>query len=650
MKTLPNILKLLQFSSLLLLVSYGWATENNTSTLESNLRTTFANTPPDNCPELEVDISTALLRPCINNTYDVHYCNNGLFVASNAKLRIKFDRKLLVQSNGIDLPYTFLGNNEYLIELGDIQPGVCNEIQVQTALACDTVEGMTHCTEAEITADNFCTPSLNSDGSIIDGNASCEDDSIRFELLNIGESMSQELYYIVIEDEALRMILPSFDLFEWNEAEIIHSNIVIEDEALFFDANILNDIDVSFIIGTFQLAAGGKKEIKVESNNSTWWLLTPQSYTELDRLVTQAAMEGCGTELDEMSVGHITQMPQNDLANSVSIDCQENVSSIPMIEKKASPLGINVGEENLIAHNTALDYYIRFQNTEDESISTIYIKDTLSSLLDTETLRMGASNHDYSWSLNGNVLTVAFEDINLPSSAIDEVGSYGYIKFKIDLKSGIAEGSILSNRATVYFDQLPMTSNEVIHNIEITPSILVTQMDVCESNYSGEIPFFPFPNGDILDITYLNIIENEETIIDTLIYSCNEYEGITYSQDTTLIDFYIATTGCDSLVITNIEVDDCPTELTIKPKELIIYPNPSINEVHININVQQQKDIQFKLYNTLGQSVKTVGATNKLFEGWNQYTLQIDHLDSGTYFLEIVMDEQKIMKKILKRD
>jgi hypothetical protein len=76
-----------------------------------------------------------------------------------------------------------------------------------------------------------------------------------------------------------------------------------------------------------------------------------------------------------------------------------------------------------------------------------------------------------------------------------------------------------------------------------------------------------------------------------------------------------------------------------------IYPNPVIN----NITIKSQKNItQINLFSSIGEKIKI----NPIFLSKNEVEIQLEHLqgnkNKGIYFLELIVDQEKRVFKILK--
>lgn len=143
-----------------------------------------------------------------------------------------------------------------------------------------------------------------------------------------------------------------------------------------------------------------------------------------------------------------------------------------------------------------LHYIIRFQNTGTYATENIVVKDIFTDKLDWSTLQMISSSHPFRSSLNGNILEVFYEGINLPPSSVDEVGSHGYISFKIKPKQTVLVDDVIDNTAGIYFDyNFPIVTNTV--------STVFTSLGVSDIG-KNKFTIYPNPAKSIINITSPN--------------------------------------------------------------------------------------------------------------------------------------------------
>ena len=156
-----------------------------------------------------------------------------------------------------------------------------------------------------------------------------------------------------------------------------------------------------------------------------------------------------------------------------------------------------------------LNYRIRFQNTGTASAINVNIDNTLDDELDWNTFEPTISSHSYRTEIkNGKKIKFIFDNINLPDSTSDQVGSNGYIFYKIKPKFDVKIGDEFDNTADIFFDyNLPITTNTVRTTI-VAP--LATQ----EYDY-GNFTAYPIPFKKELNI----VLEKNKFIEKVKVYS-----------------------------------------------------------------------------------------------------------------------------------
>ncbi|MCB0643353.1 MAG: T9SS type A sorting domain-containing protein, partial [Phaeodactylibacter sp.] len=126
----------------------------------------------------------------------------------------------------------------------------------------------------------------------------------------------------------------------------------------------------------------------------------------------------------------------------------------------------------------------------------VVIRDTLDSALDPLSIRPGAASHPYTVSMEAQGIVVfTFENILLPDSTSNETGSHGFVKFRIAQTPNNPDGTIISNRAAIYFDyNAPVITNTTHHQIG-TDYIIIDLVDETASpeGYNNKLEVFPNP-------------------------------------------------------------------------------------------------------------------------------------------------------------
>lgn len=119
----------------------------------------------------------------------------------------------------------------------------------------------------------------------------------------------------------------------------------------------------------------------------------------------------------------------------------------------------------LRSDDTTLTYWVRFQNTGNDTAFRVVVRDTLSpDLYDLGRLKTLAASHPYTFSIAGRgAMAWEFDEILLPDSTTDEQGSHGYFKFKVRVRDQLPEGTPLYNQVGIYFDHnMPVFTNRVL--------------------------------------------------------------------------------------------------------------------------------------------------------------------------------------------
>ena len=406
-----------------------------------------------NCPF--IDLSAPFLRICEYNYYSVYYCNPSATTLQDASIEVTLDPFLAYTSSTI--PYSETENNVYTFPIGDLESGECGSFKIYFFVDCDAVFGQTHCSDAIIYPNDDCFD--NYTGPEIEVIGSCDEsnDKVVFTLTNIGETaMLEPLNYLVVEDVIM----------------------YAEEEP-------------------FQLGVAESIEIELPANGSTYRLEAEQVADFPLHPKVSSTVEGCTTD-GAFSLGMVTQFSQFETGSFIAIDCQENIGPYDPNDKQANPRGVT--NENLIPKNTSIDYKIRFQNTGTDTAFLVFIRDTLSEWLDPESVRPGASSHDYSFHLfEENIIEFRFENIMLPDSNVNLEGSNGFVQFKIDQLADNPDGTRISNTAAIYFDSNdPVITNEVFHHIG--EPIIVPIVDPTNPERPVKVYPNPFTIGTIFEI------------------------------------------------------------------------------------------------------------------------------------------------------
>lgn len=408
----------------------------------------------EECADTYANLSSGNLRPCFeNNTFYLDYGNLGTRVAEDAFLDLQIDEAYTIFTSSE--AYTEVEAGIYRFLLGDLEPNTRGTIFLTGQLDCEFPVGATVCAEAQIVPNaKECTPEGTFfRGAEFEASASCQGDSILFRIRNTGSGPSGPVQLTVIED------------------------IVI------------------YMKSDFELDAEDLLEITVPSNGATYRLevTRPSGAPYLSQAL--AIEEACGSGPGgTISLGFVDDFSLLDGDPWIDRYCLETTAAYDPNDKLASPNGI--GNEKIIAPNVGLDYKIRFQNTGTDTAFTVIIRDTLDlEVYDLRTFRTGIASHPFTFSMAGNIAEWRFDNILLPDSTTNEPASNGFLHFKVDQLADLADGTIIANKAGIFFDFNPPIITPLSKLVVSRKAILTS---VAQPRLNLPVDIFPSPFNEHL--------------------------------------------------------------------------------------------------------------------------------------------------------
>ena len=425
-----------------------------------------------NCSFIDATLSTPFVRPCENNNFVINYCNNGTVPIEDASFELTLDDHLSFVSAGI--PPTIIDGQTLTWEVDFIPVNSCGQIPIVTFTDCDSVAiDDILCLDLMITPDTICLEAIQTtpwSGALLELDHTCDGDNLIFNITNTGTgSMIDALDYIIIEDAVLR---------EQN---------------------------------SFELLPGESHESpQLPLNGATYHILAPQEPgapgVPLLSISTMDCTSGPGDPNNQI-------LQNNGDPFNLTV-CPIVVGSFDPNDKTAYPSGLT--EENIIPPNTELQYTIRFQNTGTDTAFRVVLLDTLSTFLDPSTFVPGPSSHPYTWDLSERgILSFNFINIELPDSLTNPAGSQGYVTFTIDQQRDLLGGTIIENRAGIYFDfNAPIITNTTFHKIfEFIDLVTGTVQTVSPET---QVSLFPNPMKEGAWLSFEGVDLSEGPMVVTL--------------------------------------------------------------------------------------------------------------------------------------
>lgn len=445
----------------------------------------FISTSP--CPSPDISIHAPFLRPGFSNqNIYIRACNDftGTGILDSAFVIVELDTLLTVLSGSQS--YTALGNNQFRINLGSIYPGQCIDFTLSSHLSINTILGQTLCMNATLYPLDSCAlddvpnpfPSTISpcntayDFSDLVVRPECDNDTIRFVITNMGD----------------------------------------DDMTCFSQVRLFID-GVLTMIDSVQLAVGDTAVFAFAGDGRTWRLEVDQHPLHPGNSLPSATIELCGNASNWTS-NLFNILPHNDADPQIDIYCGLVTGSFDSNDKTGYPLGI--GNTHNILPNQEMEYVIRFQNTGTDTAFTVVIRDTLSMDLDIFSVQSGASSHDYDFRMYGpRVLEWTFYNIMLPDSNVNAAASHGFVKFNVQQKADLTNGTRIENSAAIYFDfNAPIITNTSWHTIK-NPLYNTVNIDkIAVENAVFKV--YPNPNTGLLYLEQKNNLDIQILVLDNL--------------------------------------------------------------------------------------------------------------------------------------
>jgi Secretion system C-terminal sorting domain len=380
------------------------------------------------CAIMEADITTNSFIQNEKSVLKVKYKNIGTLKANNAKAKITLDPALTLLS--VSKAYTQT-NNTLVVNLGDVEAQTESNFEIfvkSPSTNFTTLQAVSN--KIEIIPNNFCFPTPGWNGADLQVFATCAKDSVRFGVKNLGTGLTP-INGIIIEDDVMVLTKKNFNTISPNDS-----------------------------VALVALPATGK----------TYRLEVDQSINFPQRSMPSVTVEKCRKgNTGTFTVGYSNMYAQDDAAFYRDIDLREVESAGSYPSKLAFPKGYLKNDgKRYIAQNQDIEYIIRFQNKDLQTIQNLYIVDTLSEWMDVSSLRIGASNFPMNVEVSGtNLLQFKFPDLQLFGEQVNKDSSELFVKYRISQKKDVPLGKTIVTRAAIFknAEVQPLITEEIRHTI-----------------------------------------------------------------------------------------------------------------------------------------------------------------------------------------
>ena len=232
--------------------------------------------------------------------------------------------------------------------------------------------------------------------------------------------------------------------------------------------------DTTIYSGTVNITVNGPVQFIAATTNA----MTPQvngnifsySVSDFNSLTTSSfglqLMTDTSAQFGDQICVHVEIFPtplDANTTNNVYDFCYQVVNSYDPNMKEVYPVNVLPGYDDWFT------YTIHFQNTGNAPAFNIRLRDTLDANLDINSFEVRGYSHPAQISLNGNILTVRFNNIMLPDSTTDYEGSMGYFQYRLKPLPNLPNGTQIENTAYIYFDyNAPIITNTTQNNFDMT--------------------------------------------------------------------------------------------------------------------------------------------------------------------------------------
>ncbi len=278
-----------------------------------------------------------------------------------------------------------------------------------------------------------------------------------------------------------------------------------------------------------------------------------------------------------------------------------------------------------LANGKEIVYTIGFKNTTNSNILDVVIEDSLSSLLQANTVRIIASSHKCKATIKGNRVLFELMDINIPTATSNSVRSLGFVSFSVKPKTNLVAGTTIYNKAyTSYNNFAPIITNA---STLIKPIVTPVKLNNFSASLLENKIVINWQTLSEINTSYFNVQRSTNGVeffnIGTIVadgkgnYLMNDFD----CKSSNVFYYRLQTVDKDGYK----EFSKIVAIRTDIKQNIFVFPNPATTEINVSRN--NNKPLQISIFNALGKVCRTVRLVKQ------QETIKINDLEMGTYFL-----------------
>ncbi len=235
------------------------------------------------------------------------------------------------------------------------------------------------------------------------------------------------------------------------------------------------------------------------SNDTIYWNFTGIApYTEIS-VSALFSLPGLGNVITiTAGANSLDAIGMQQLSHQLSFT-RTVVCAVDPNDKQVIPEGILLPHFTLMSDT--LEYFIRFQNTGNDTAFNVVVLDTLDAQLDFNTFYVTGSSHSMQTELESNgAIRFNFENIMLVDSVANEPESHGWIKYTVQAQTGLPDTTLINNTAHIYFD----FNAAVVTNTTFNTLLYVLPVGLNEANESSGVFIKPNPLNESALLSFIN--------------------------------------------------------------------------------------------------------------------------------------------------